>query len=50
MWTSDALTRGCRDNVAATLVGLLSAPNTVSKTITLIDGVQSITQALASVS
>ena len=36
-----------RDNVAATLVGLLAAPNTVGKSITLIDGMLPVSEALA---
>ena len=36
-----------RDNVAATLMGLLAAPNTVGKSITLIDGMLPVSEALA---
>ena len=35
-----------RDNVAATLVGLLSAPSTVGKSITLVDGLLPVQEAL----
>lgn len=38
-----------RDNVAATLVALLDAPDTTSKSITLIDGVVPVQEALASI-
>jgi len=38
-----------RDNVAETLVGLLSAPNTIGKSITLVDGILPVNKALASI-
>ena len=38
-----------RDNVAATLVELLRAPNTAGKSITLIDGVRPVQEAIAAI-
>ena len=38
-----------RDNVAATLVGLLEAPNTANKSITLVDGIVPVQEALSSI-
>ena len=38
-----------RDNTAATLVGLLAAPNTIGKSITLVDGILAVEDALKTV-
>ena len=38
-----------RDNTAATLVGLLSADNTISKSITVVDGILPVDQAISSI-
>ena len=38
-----------RDNTAATLVGLLAAPNTIGKSITLVDGILAVDEALKTV-
>ena len=38
-----------RDNVAATLVGLLEAPNTANKSITLVNGIVPVQEALSSI-
>jgi hypothetical protein len=36
-----------RDNTAATLVGLLSADNTIGKSVTVVDGILSVQEALS---